>query len=193
MSRPPGLPRLAVIYLTLVGILIISVGAAHGLLSLPIFLFAFIEAPAVFGWVVLAFAGWTVLYITEILQIVRLDGAQMLKDVTENIFNQQWLYIIAVFGLIALYLNIVIGIAAVVAATLYGATGIPIVALLVALLYPGFDFGLSIRWYSPGSLILAGVLEILHLFGLLREVSVASLLESLRLQGRSPDIRAHPS
>lgn len=189
MSDPPGIPRIWLYYTVLVGVFLVAVGLVHGILSAPIVIFAALEAPAYFNWVVLAFIGWSVLYVADVVQIMRFKGLDAFVEFASDLGVGGW---VSALGLISIYLNVMLAISAVLAMVVTSLVG-PGAALIVAVLYPSLELRLGFQGYSPGFMVLSGLLGVCHLFGALRDLSAEGVLESLRFQGQVPDTRVHLS
>ena len=176
MPEYPGLPRLTKNIWKVTAALGIGAVVSQGVGISPLLVGLVYFIPEAATYAVFAFIGWIVLYITDIMAVVREHGWQFLQEFTNSLTLRGFVF---VFFFIVVYLNTVVGIAAILGFTLGSTVGLPLVGLVVALLYPSLDFRLSIQYISPGFLMLAAVLFVLHAIGILREVTANAVIQGM--------------
>lgn len=176
-GEPPGLPNLVLTYTAGFLAIILFTGIGHAILSLPVFAVTGLVNPEIFYLASFSLTGWAVLYSADVLNVFRFADLEELLKITEEISRSEWLvYAIAV----GIYLNTVFSISIVSGyiGTQYGGT---FIGFLIALTYPAIDFHLTKRKTSPGTLGLILAIKLLHLFGLLKDVTHEMMLERIRL------------
>lgn len=176
MSEYPGIPRLTKNVWTVSAALGFGAVLFQGLGISPLLGGLVVFAPEVAPYAVFAFIGWIVLYVTDILSVVRQHGWRFFKEFTNQLTLRGLIY---TFMFVVVYLNAVIGAAAVLGNSLATAGGLPVVGLAVAVLYPSLDFRLSINHISFGFLVLSAVLFALHAVGVLREVTANAVIQGM--------------
>lgn len=181
MSEYPGLPRVIGVYWALIGVLIAFTAIAHAIFILPVTIGAVVFAPVLFDYIVFAFIGWTVLYTIDTLSLFKYINIQhMMDEITTMPFQEK----AVLYGLIALYINVVIAIAALLgyASAQFFSSGLIGFALL--LLYPNLDLQLAPRTGSPGMLALSIVLTGFHTIGVLTDVRPSTVVQSLSISNQ---------
>ena len=172
-----GLFQFLVVYLLLFSVVITIIGIGHFVLAVPTLVGTALIGPDLFHLAVFAFIGWAVLYSVATFDLLRKIRLDIVLYVAESL-GKQGMFI--VYLLIAIYINIVMSMA-IAGGALATMLGQPLVALLVVLFYPFIDFAVLGK-NSPGSLGLKFVVRILHLVGLVRQISAEGVLDTLRLK-----------
>lgn len=179
-SDPPGVPALVWAYIRNITFITMVVAITHTIAATPVLIGGALWNGQVFPWIVLALTGWIVLYTADTVFVLLWNGIDWMTEQVNELSKRE---LVVVLGLVAVYINTVIAIAALFAYAV-AAAGFPLLAVALAVIYPNLDLGLGSQGVSPGALLLVGALGVLHLAGFLRDVTAEVLLESLRL-GRS--------
>jgi hypothetical protein len=170
------------IYWLVLGVLLVGTSILYGTLFLPLLGAIFLVEKVAFAYALYSVIGFLVMYSVDTVKLLR--HIQDLEEMLEAILNQvkamgrsiQFTALIFVF--LYLYSVISIGVLGAYVADIY--IGFPVIGLIFAILYPGWDLHNAVQdnRKTIGKLLLVVVLGIFHFFGALRGLTADGVIQS---------------
>ncbi|MDG5779014.1 hypothetical protein VB779_15670 [Haloarculaceae archaeon H-GB11] len=168
-----ALPGTIIRFWFLMGGLLVGVGIVHAILMSPAIIGVTLFAEQFVGYIVFAAIGWMVLHTVDTLNIIRFNELENIKKLMDSFDNRRlFLYL-----LIAIHINSVLLLATGVGYLVGVLTGMKYLGITAAILYANLDTRIGFEYPTPGKWTLKVVLTIFHGLGVLKDVSVESVLE----------------
>ena len=171
-----SLPKLTFAVWVVLGGLLVGQTVVHGVLMLPAVAAAYVVEPSLVAFILFAGIGWILFHAVDTVGLMRDIGTNDLPEIMRELNNTSTLKVIS---LMAIYINTVIGIGAVLGYIVSLWTGNSLLGVAIALGYANLDLNKARSWYTPGSVILMTVLRMLHIIGIVRDVDTSMIVNSI--------------
>ncbi|GGC52394.1 hypothetical protein [Haloferax sulfurifontis] len=176
MSDAPGIPKVAFLFWVIFGGLLTAQGLIHGVAMLPVVTGAYFIEPTTLPFVVFAGFGWVLYHAVDSVNII----ARLTDDQLQYLVQQLEKEGLGKVGIAsAIYVNVVVGFGALIGYAIATLSGVGVIGILIAVIYPNADLRYGLRYPTPGAISLKLTIKILHAFGILRNVSAESVLSGL--------------